>query len=133
MNRRHPVVIPPHDGKPGLCCWCGTALTGRKIRWCGTECVHEYQIAKGDQGRARELLWKRDAGRCALCTTTPDERELVGDSGYWEADHAVPIVEGGALALSNLRTLCIACHRAETAALRARMSKARRSEGKTTA
>lgn len=37
----------------------------------------------------------------------------------WEADHIVPVVEGGDSNLENIRTLCIPCHRAATAALRA--------------
>lgn len=39
----------------------------------------------------------------------------------WDADHIVPVVEGGGECdLSNIRTLCLRCHRAMTAALRAR-------------
>jgi 5-methylcytosine-specific restriction enzyme A len=39
----------------------------------------------------------------------------------WDADHIVPVVEGGGECdLANLRTLCLKCHRAATAALRKR-------------
>lgn len=35
---------------------------------------------------------------------------------YWEADHIVPVVEGGGrLGLENLQTLCLWCHRAKSA------------------
>jgi len=45
----------------------------------------------------------------------------------WEADHIVPVVEGGGeCTLSNYRTLCIPCHRAETAKLAARLAEKRR-------
>jgi 5-methylcytosine-specific restriction endonuclease McrA len=48
----------------------------------------------------------------------------------WEADHIVPVVEGGAdLGLENLRTLCLACHQIETARLAARRAEARRANG----
>lgn len=44
--------------------------------------------------------------------------------GFWDADHIVPVVEdGGECGLDNYRTLCILCHKAETKALRARLSK----------
>lgn len=33
----------------------------------------------------------------------------------WEADHIVPIVDGGALTIDNVQTLCATCHRAKTA------------------
>lgn len=45
----------------------------------------------------------------------------------WEADHVVPVVEGGGrCGLENLRTLCLACHGKETAALAARRAALRR-------
>jgi len=44
----------------------------------------------------------------------------------WHADHIVPVVEGGGeCGLENLRSLCVACHRRETAALRKRLAKKR--------
>lgn len=114
---------PPFDGQHGKCCWCGGPLKGKQQRWCGTDCVYTYQIARGDQGRARQLLFKRDAGKCALCLQTPEERRASGGSACWDADHIVPIVEGGALAMTNLRTLCVPCHLGETRKLRYRLAK----------
>lgn len=47
----------------------------------------------------------------------------------WEADHVVPVVEGGGFCgLDGYRTLCVFCHRAETAALAARRAQARREQ-----
>ena len=51
----------------------------------------------------------------------------------WEADHIVPVVEGGGASrdvdpLANLRTLCRHCHKAETRALAARRAAARRKQ-----
>jgi hypothetical protein len=45
---------------------------------------------------------------------------------WWEADHTVPLVEGGTNTLENLRTLCVRCHSRETKALAARRAQARR-------
>ena len=41
---------------------------------------------------------------------------------WWEADHILPVVEGGDSNLDNMRTLCIPCHRAVTRELRVRRS-----------
>jgi 5-methylcytosine-specific restriction endonuclease McrA len=46
---------------------------------------------------------------------------------FWEADHVVPVVEGGGgCRLENLRTLCVPCHKRVTRALAARRAEARR-------
>jgi len=43
-------------------------------------------------------------------------------SSYWDADHIVPVVEGGGqCGLDNIRTLCIDCHKQVTRELRGRM------------
>ena len=41
----------------------------------------------------------------------------------WDADHIVPVVEGGQSTLENLRTLCVPCHKAETAHHKRRLGK----------
>ena len=44
-------------------------------------------------------------------------------SSYWEADHIIPVAEGGgACGLDNLRTLCWRCHPRETGQLRRRLN-----------
>jgi 5-methylcytosine-specific restriction endonuclease McrA len=46
--------------------------------------------------------------------------------GIWDADHVVPVVEGGGEStLENYRTLCCRCHGEETAKLRKRRAKKR--------
>lgn len=46
---------------------------------------------------------------------------------FWEADHIVAVVEGGgACGLDNLRTLCLPCHKRESAALARKRALARR-------
>lgn len=87
----------------------------------GHGCVHEHCL-RSDPGYARKCVWARDRGQCALCQSVSGHR-----SGAWQADHIVPVIEGGgACGLENLRTLCTPCHRLETAALAARRAAARR-------
>ncbi len=47
---------------------------------------------------------------------------------FWDADHAVPLIEGGEHTRENLRTLCIWCHRDETAKLAGRRADGRRKQ-----
>lgn len=48
-------------------------------------------------------------------------------TGFWAADHVVPVVEGGGLCgLDGYRTLCHRCHAVETAALAARRATLRK-------
>jgi hypothetical protein len=53
-------------------------------------------------------------------------------TSWWEADHIVPVVEGGGQpkTLDAYRTLCWGCHRAETKALRARLAERKRTQQK---
>ena len=45
----------------------------------------------------------------------------------WEMDHIIPVVEGGgACGLDNLRTLCLSCHKEESAKLAKRLAEKRR-------
>jgi len=46
---------------------------------------------------------------------------------FWDIDHIVPVVEGGGdSGPENLRTLCLTCHKAETAKLSALRAERRR-------
>jgi 5-methylcytosine-specific restriction endonuclease McrA len=61
---------------------------------------------------------------------------VVGKHAYgkdlWEADHIIPLAEGGALCdLANLRTMCVfGCHKEETRKLVKRLAKAKRIQRK---
>lgn len=56
----------------------------------------------------------------ALGFTTPGWATNARHCDWWQADHTVPLVEGGTNSLDNLRTLCLRCHKRVTAALAAR-------------
>jgi 5-methylcytosine-specific restriction endonuclease McrA len=67
--------------------------------------------------RARACRWRRLLQRLGL--------PVVGfrlTRSLWEADHVVPLAEGGPNTLANIRTACLTCHRRETAKLRRRLT-----------
>jgi len=79
----------------------------------------------------REQVFARDHGVCAKCSvdTTADTKPRRFDKprGDWHADHVVPVVEGGGeCGLEGMRTLCVPCHKDETAALAKRRAEARK-------
>jgi len=146
--RRHPDVPLPFVGQVdpatgrNLCVWCGKPVQGRRVRWCGDACVQDYKLAKGDQGAARRLVWKLHRGVCQICRVDVNKlrRQLVEQHGKsllsgrpdlqdhcrWEADHIVPIAEGGKLDRTNLRTVCGHCHKILTKELHGRLAARRR-------
>ena len=101
--------------------------------------MHEWKL-RTDPGYLREQVFKRDRGVCAACGADTemlrrDKRKLdyaarrrferdwgvTGQSrrSLWDADHIRPVCEGGGECdLSNIRTLCLKCHRLATAELR---------------
>jgi hypothetical protein len=133
-------------GRP-LCAWCEAELGPRRRTWCSDRCANAYWDGATWRG-LRAQLGKRDRGVCALCRVDcralrrayaqlPKHKRAKFAEGYgipsrrrrktwWDADHIVPIAEGGLNALDNLRTLCIRCHKAETKSLNARRTAARR-------
>lgn len=134
-----------------FCCWCGKSPVPRGRRtWCGNDCVTAYKILS-DPRYVRTLVEHRDRGVCAVCGIncieiealmrrcrtlnraagrpwgSEEERNAWGpwwtrNHTLWEADHVVPVTEGGGCCgLENYRTLCVRCHKAETAQLAARL------------
>jgi 5-methylcytosine-specific restriction endonuclease McrA len=111
--------------------------------------VHEWRL-RSSTSYLRDCVLARDGGVCALCgldtvrlrrsvmrlpfaTRMARIRELIasgsagrGRRSWWEADHILPVVEGGDSSLDNIRTLCISCHRQQTAELRRRRLTRRR-------
>jgi 5-methylcytosine-specific restriction endonuclease McrA len=130
------------EGRP-LCRWCRTEVPGRRRTFCSDNCVHEWKL-RTNPGYLRDRVFARDKGICAQCGT--DTKKLRGEmrkldyaarrlflkqwglregsrKSLWDADHIVPVAEGGGQCdLTNMRTLCLQCHRAATAALRARIA-----------
>ena len=114
------------------CLECGGDITAkRRYTFCGPKCAEDFRI-KTSASAVRFAVFKRDNGVCAKCGTdvfavTGRERRARGTGDLWQADHIVPVIEGGgACGLDNYRTLCTACHKEETAQLaRRRADKAK--------
>lgn len=132
--------IPYTDAPRGTCRWCGQYIVfevgdrcgevNKRRRW-HQACVDTYN--ESDPREARRRIRKRDRGRCADCCvdTYKVRRELmklgrgraksIRAKGYkpgksfWELDHIVPLIDGGAHNDENLQTLCTPCHAAKTA------------------
>lgn len=129
-------------GRP-LCRWCRAEVPKGRRTFCSGACVHEWKL-RTDPGYLREQVFARDRGVCAKCgvdtvTLRNDMRKLDFAArrqflkkwnlrekfrkSLWDADHIVPVAEGGGQCdLSNMRTLCLLCHAEATAALRRRMT-----------
>jgi len=125
-----------------LCRWCNLETPRGRVTFCSDWCVHEWRL-RTDPGYLREQVFERDKGVCATCglDTAAEWQRLkrlriakrVGvlrdwglkslkRASLWDADHIVPVAEGGGECdLSNIRTLCLKCHRKATAELRERL------------
>lgn len=84
-------------------------LTQRHFRQRRRPCYSTKRYAVQEK---RQLVFARDGGRCALCKKFDDD---------WQMDHVVPLREGGSDDVSNLRVLCLRCHKAQTKALWVRL------------
>ena len=121
---------------------------GRRT-WCSQECIDAFK-SENDWQHLRWRLELRDKGVCVFCGFDARKMErilnhvkkdgwhfhreiiewLVGlgfDRGIslWQADHVVPRVLGGKNELSNLRTLCVPCHKLAAARLASERATAR--------
>ena len=120
-----------------ICRWCKDPVKPPRRTFCGDPCVHEWKI-RSSPSYVRAEVKKRDKGICRACglNVLKAHREwrrsqpAVGDRAArrawraarprWEADHIVPVADGGGeCGLDNYRLLCRSCHVAVTLAWRA--------------
>jgi predicted nucleic acid-binding Zn ribbon protein len=134
----------------GACAWCATPLPARRRTWCSDRCGEMFW-ANHWWSVARRTAKRRDRYRCRRCGASGPKRptatafrvhaRYLAAMRAWrvakrvarlEVNHVVPCVgRHGQLScahhLENLETLCLACHRAETATQRAALVAARES------
>ncbi|HLY19889.1 MAG TPA: HNH endonuclease signature motif containing protein [Bryobacteraceae bacterium] len=120
------------------CRRCHAEVPKGRFTFCSEACVHEWKL-RTDPGYLREQVFLRDRGVCAHCGVDTEalrkekrkldytarrrfEKEWGRRRHLWDADHVVAVAEdGGECDLSNMRTLCLRCHRLATAELLKRM------------
>lgn len=82
------------------CLLCGGDITAKnRSTFCSKDCANEFRI-KTDASYVRFRVFERDKGVCAGCAVdvfqntrrTPRAR---GTGDLWQADHIVPVIEGG--------------------------------------
>jgi 5-methylcytosine-specific restriction endonuclease McrA len=134
-----PRDLPKGPNGRTLCRWCSLEVPKGRRTFCSEWCVTEWRM-RSDPGFLRERVFARDRGICALCGADTvaawtriralrraRRRSALAEWGLqgryrtslWDADHIVPVCKGGGECdLSNIRTLCLRCHRAVTAELR---------------
>ena len=123
-----------------LCRWCNLEVPPGRLTFCSEWCVEEWTL-RSNPGHLRERVLERDHGVCAVCgvdciaelrrikklrglsrARAFAEWGLRGRKSLWDADHILPVAEGGGECdLSNMRTLCLKCHSVRTAELRERL------------
>ena len=135
--------LPKGENGRNLCRYCSLEVPKGRFTFCSDWCVEEWKL-RTDPGYLREKTLARDRGVCASCgvDTLAEWRRIQRSRGVarakayhewgirpgarkslWDADHIVPVAEGGgACDLSNIRTLCLKCHRGATAELRKRLN-----------
>jgi 5-methylcytosine-specific restriction enzyme A len=134
--------LPKGPNGRALCRWCNLEVPRGRQTFCSGWCVAEWRL-RTNPAYLREQTFDRDRGVCARCGVdtmaawsqlkrsrgTARARLLdhwglktVNRRSLWDADHIVPVVEGGGECdLHNIRTLCLICHREITRQLRERL------------
>jgi 5-methylcytosine-specific restriction endonuclease McrA len=130
-------------GEP-ICRWCHGPVKPPRRTFCGDPCVHEWRLRSSPSYVRREVK-KRDKGICRLCgfnvraaerawrqakppgTDRKARKAWRAARPRWEADHIVPVADGGGeCGLDNYRLLCRTCHLAVTGEWRRRRHAERR-------
>ena len=92
---------------------------------CRVDCLAELRHIKRlrGAGRAKAIAeWGLSPSAFAPSTPRYRSRNPSRRKTLWDADHIVPVAEGGGECdLDNMRTLCLKCHRLHTEDLRQRL------------
>ena len=124
----------------GFCTWCGDELlvTEAGLEWAKQNlkprdevfklaigdkwprvrswhpwCVKAYML-RNNAGQTRWYVYQRDNGACAVEGCGQGDDGSIGRYGCWEADHIVPLIDGGSFEVENLQTLCRKHHKEKT-------------------
>lgn len=142
-----------------LCRNCATEVPNGRRTFCGDACADDWAVRNSPSlmrqrvyqrdrgvcalcgidsallGKALQAEWRRlklaatDQQRKARAEFRREHRWFFSRRTYWDADHIVPVVEGGGeCSLANIRTLCVPCHQRVTKDLTRRRASRRRQE-----
>jgi 5-methylcytosine-specific restriction protein A len=128
--------VPKYDQKKDgggkkLCLVCNGAIPPRRSSYCSNECY-----IRNTPQIIRRRVETRDKGICASCGVQCQwrdhplrysDRKAFWMLPKWEADHIVPVAEGGGLCgVDGYRTLCKKCHGIESGKLYRRLNEKKR-------
>jgi len=158
-GRVDPRQLPKGPNGRTLCRNCGTEVPKGRRTFCGDACADDWAVRNSpslmrqrvfqrDRGicalcgidsaqldKSLHAEWRRlklatnDQQRKARAEFRRESRWFYARRTFWDADHIVPVVEGGGeCSLSNIRTLCVPCHHRVTKNLARRRASLRRQE-----
>lgn len=114
---------------PGTCAWCGYAIElvdpsdyRRRGRTRHRGDRHERAVQVGSRTVKRRCRrefnqsYVYGARRLVIVRRDPCCMSCGRIDGGWEADHIVPLIDGGAHCPTNIQRLCCECHGVKTTA-----------------
>jgi 5-methylcytosine-specific restriction endonuclease McrA len=138
-------ALPRGPNGRALCRQCGAEVPRGRRTFCGETCVDDWaarhsptlmrqRVFRRDRGvcalcgidsAVLGMALKAEWQRVKYASTPEQQREraefrrryrwFFRRRTYWDADHIVPVVEGGSeCSLANIRTLCVPCHQRVT-------------------
>lgn len=103
----NPPPASYYDNRDKKCRKCKRPLTGRKTRFCSSDCSDQFWWLR-HWGSYRLHIFREDNHTCARCGF---EAGRFGAS-LLHVDHIIPLADGGPeFYRPNLRTVCIPCHK----------------------
>lgn len=151
--------LPKGPNGRALCRACGTEVPQGRRTFCGSPCADDWAVRNSPSlmrqrvyqrdrgvcaicgidsallGKALASEWRRlklattDRQRQARAEFRREYRWFFSRRSYWDADHIVPVIEGGGeCSLANMRTLCVPCHKRVTKDLVRRRASRRRQD-----
>ena len=122
LYREHKAALKSIKARYDARVWRDGILAKLRDDWTNSESQKQYRELMLDLSR------EENAARTAYTHELREQGWNVWNA-YWNADHIVPVCEGGGeCGLDNLRTLCVKCHKKETAKLAAKRAASREEE-----
>jgi len=131
-QRGRNFTLPRRSDGKGIVCRvpiCNNRPKPPRTSFCSEECSDLFIVFFRS---FRDAVGYLGHYRCVLCSKVCAEIQMrrhgtkvvptLHELARWEADHILPLAEGGKTTLENGRVLCEPCHRSETRGLRGRLA-----------